>query len=226
MEILVNVMSFEGLNARYRQERHEYSDELRLRLHRALSWLRKADQCDDLDSQFIFLWIAFNAAYAQEFENRFRYTESDVYRQFLEKAVSVDRSKRLEKIVWSEYANTIRSILNNEFILPAYWQFQMEHISEELWKDELIRAKAASNVALSKGDTAKVLSIVFRRLYTLRNQIIHGGSTYCSSANRQQMKDCTSVLQKLVPVIIDLMMDGNDEFWGQPVYPLVTTSTG
>ena len=38
-----------------------------LRMHRALSWLQRADAAgDDDDVAFVCLWIAFNAAYAQD----------------------------------------------------------------------------------------------------------------------------------------------------------------
>ncbi|WP_419243660.1 hypothetical protein [Photobacterium leiognathi] len=71
----------------------------------------------------------------------------------------------------------------------------------------------AANDALSEKYTALILSIVFNRLYTLRNQIIHGGATYGSSVNRKQLRDCTLLLEQIVPVIIDLMMDGKNEVW-------------
>ncbi|WP_419237576.1 hypothetical protein ACN08P_07730 [Photobacterium leiognathi subsp. mandapamensis] len=54
----------------------------------------------------------------------------------------------------------------------------------------------------------------------MRNQIIHGGATYGSSVNRKQLRDCTLLLEQIVPVIIDLMMDGKNEVWGDPVYPV------
>lgn len=43
-----------------------FSTNLSLRVHRALSWLERSEQCstEDIVSQFIFLWIAFNSAYA------------------------------------------------------------------------------------------------------------------------------------------------------------------
>mgnify|MGYP003610388203 FL=1 len=41
-------------------------------MHRALSWLEKAEQSDDLDSRFIFLWISFNAAYAKDLGSSLR----------------------------------------------------------------------------------------------------------------------------------------------------------
>ena len=37
--------------------------------HRAISWIGRAEACGaDDDARFIFLWIAFNAAYADENE--------------------------------------------------------------------------------------------------------------------------------------------------------------
>ena len=59
------------------------------------------------------------------------------------------------------------------------------------------------------------------RLYTLRNQLIHGGATWNGSVNREQLRDCVGLLSKLVPVIIDLMMDSPDTLWGDACYPVV-----
>ena len=92
---------------------------------------------------------------------------------------------------------------------------------EDKWKQEQARAKAAANNALESGDTTTVLSILFSRLYTLRNQLLHGGATYNSQTNRNQLRDCTSLLSSIVPTIIELMMDGADQLWGDAIYPLV-----
>ncbi len=66
-----------------------------------------------------------------------------------------------------------------------------------------------------------LLGVLFNRLYTLRNQLIHGGATWNGSINREQMRDCTSLLGKLVPLIIKLMMDSADTLWGDACYPVV-----
>ncbi len=55
--------TFKTLKARHREIRDELPQNMSLRIHRALSWLDCAEQKDDDDSKFIFLWIAFNAAY-------------------------------------------------------------------------------------------------------------------------------------------------------------------
>ncbi|HCG6385153.1 TPA: hypothetical protein N2940_000264 [Vibrio parahaemolyticus] len=213
--------NYNELKQRQRNERSDYSPNLGIRVHRALSWLNKAEQCTDDDSKFTFLWIAFNSAYAQEFEQKLVYGEKGLYQEFLDKLVSVDATNKLHNIVWSEYAGTIRLILENEFILQSYWDFQSERISEQDWKNHGSKAKTAASKALGQCNTAVVLSILFSRLYTLRNQIIHGGATFNSSANRKQLRDCTSILEMLIPNIIELMMDNKSVLWGAPVYPLI-----
>ena len=79
-------MNFKTLKARQRAERENYSENLSLRVHRALSWLDKAEQCQgDQDSQFIFLWIAFNAAYANEVDDIYRRSEQETFRNFIDR---------------------------------------------------------------------------------------------------------------------------------------------
>jgi hypothetical protein len=52
--------------------------------------------------------------------------------------------------------------------------------------------------------------------------LIHGGATWNSSANRTQIKDGVAFLSKLVPVLINVMMDNPAEIWGSANYPVIT----
>ena len=64
--------------------------------------------------------------------------------------------------------------------------------------------------------------IVFDRLYTLRNQILHGGTTCGSQINRKQLHDGCLILETLIPVILEIMISKPDtEIWGEPYYPHV-----
>jgi hypothetical protein len=76
--------------------------------------------------------------------------------------------------------------------------------------------------ALSERQTARILSTLFDRLYVLRNQLVHGGATWSSSVNRDQVRDGAAVLGSLLPVMIDIMMDNPDRDWGRPFYPVVS----
>ena len=54
----------------------------------------------------------------------------------------------------------------------------------------------------------------------LRNQLVHGGATWNSGVNRDQVRDGAHILAVLVPVFIDLMMDNPQAPWGAPYYPV------
>jgi hypothetical protein len=74
---------------------------------------------------------------------------------------------------------------------------------------------------MASHDTPLILSILFDRLYVLRNQLIHGGATWCSKVNRDQVRDGAAVLMSLVPTFIDIMMDNPTHPWAMPHYPVV-----
>ena len=65
-------------------------------------------------------------------------------------------------------------------------------------------------------DTATVLFVLFDRLYTLRNQMVHGGATYNSSANREQLKDACKILGSILPVMLSIIQKNADKDWGKP----------
>jgi len=73
------------LKQRHRQVRDGHPTNLTLRVHRALSWLNRAEHAEDVDGKFFFLWIAFNAAYAQELDDNDRTSDKATFKAFLQK---------------------------------------------------------------------------------------------------------------------------------------------
>jgi hypothetical protein len=218
-------LDYKTLKARQRAERENYPINLGLRVHRALSWLDRAEQCEeDDDACFIFLWIAFNAAYANDIGDRDRDPEQKVFGRFLAKLERLDKEEVLYELIWTEFSNSIRVLLDNQFVYQPFWDYQNGRIEEQEWKTKFDRSRAAANKALGAQNTNTVFSIVLSRMYTLRNQLIHGGATWNSSVNREQLRDCTAFLGKLVPYVIQLMMDNPDTLWGDACYPVVEVS--
>ena len=76
--------------------------------------------------------------------------------------------------------------------------------------------------ALAQQDTERVLYEIFVRLYTLRNQLMHGGSTWNSSVNRTQVRDGRALLARVLPVMLGVMMQNPARFQGKPFYPVVS----
>jgi len=219
------MLDHETLKKKQREERDSHSEGLALRVHRALSWLNRAEQCEDVDGRFIFLWIAFNAAYAQEIGDQRRANERRVFGRFLKKLVDLDKHDVLYELIWSEFPKSIRLLLDNHYLYQPFWDFQNGKLEDESqWRASFTRAKGAANRALGKHDTRAVLAIVLDRMYTLRNQLIHGGATWNSTVNREQLRDCSAFLGKLVPYVILLMLDNPNTVWGDACYPVVAAS--
>jgi hypothetical protein len=86
-------------------------------------------------------------------------------------------------------------------VFQPFWDYQNGKLTQEDWQGQFDRAKVAVQTALGRQDTATVIGIALSRIYTLRNQLIHGGATWGSSVNRDQIRDCVALMKKLVPSI-------------------------
>ena len=101
----------------------------------------------------------------------------------------------------------------------------MEKFQKLNGKKRFFLAKDKLLYALEEKKTDKVLTGLFQRLYTLRNQILHGGSTFNSKVNREQVKDGCNILSFLIPVMLEIMMKHHDDIeWGKPFYPVINNS--
>ena len=215
-------LDYKSLKSRHRKERENYHINLNLRVHRALSWLDKAENTtQDHDAKYIFLWIAFNAAYASEYDANSELSEQSVFDRFFTKICELDKSGLLYQLVWEEFTGSIRLLLNNKFIFKPFWEFCRGVISDKDWQLRFDESKKLANKALAQKNTTFILKLIFSRLYTLRNQMLHGGATWNSQTNRDQVRDGAAILTKLVPAIICIMMDNPDTLWGDPCYPVV-----
>lgn len=196
-------------------------DNLGLRIHRAISWVHKAEQEGDEDSKFVFLWIAFNAAYGQDLPDTESLKEKQKYERFFSQLVEVDTERHIQDILWKRYYTQVRKLIHNHHVFQPFWSCKNGRLSEEAWRKAFSRSKDSALVALRKNDVRNVLVTVFDRLYVLRNQIIHGGATWQSSVNREQVEHGAILMEALVPVVIDLMLANPELDWGEPSYPVV-----
>lgn len=215
-------MSFTALalKERHRDVRDSQPEALRLRIHRALSWLSRAEQeTDDPDVRFVLQWIALNAAYAREFGRE--ETERDRARGFVETLVRLDVKKHLHQALFQQFTGPIRTLIDNKFAFEPFWTAMRTHDSSGRWEESFANGKKAALAAVMQGDTAKVLGIVFDRLYVLRNQLVHGGATWNSQINRAQIADGATILGSLVPLIIAIMMEHPEQNYGDVLYPVV-----
>ncbi|MCW1385066.1 HEPN domain-containing protein [Novosphingobium sp. KCTC 2891] len=214
-----------ALKDKQRTLRDGFPTPLALRVHRALSWLIRAEHEEgDLDVRFVLSWIGFNAAYAGDVAlalGQESQRERDVFMRFFTTLVGFDGKHRLYNMVWQRFAQEIRVLLGNRHVFAAFWLHHNGVPGFDDWRARMDREDVAIRSALARHDTATLLSIVFGRLYVLRNQLVHGGATWNSAVNRDQVRDGAAILTCLLPLFIDLMMENPGHDWPMPHYPVV-----
>lgn len=187
----------------------------RVRLHRAISWFNRAEQEDqDTDVRFLFLWIALNAGYAQEFG--FENAEREQLRRVFDALLAHDTEVGLQDILFKQFTSPIRTLVANRFVYARFWQALREHDSSNDWADRFATKQRMALQAVVERRTEVVLPVVLDRLYMLRNQLVHGGATWDSQANPAQLRDGAAILGQLVPMLRD---DAPD--LGEVAYPMI-----
>ena len=212
-----------NLKAKQRALRAGFPETMGLRVHRSISWIGRTEAAqDDPDAQFLFLWIAFNAAYADEEEfQTIQPGERASFAGFFDKVVMLDADRRIYNTVWQRFSGPIRLLMNNRYVFNPFWQHHNGIDGFGDWEDRFEASMRRFTQALRNQNSARILSFVFDRLYVLRNQLMHGGSTWNSAVNRNQVRDGAAIMGFLMPVFVDIMMDNPQADWGQPFYPVV-----
>ena len=151
-------MNYTTLKTQHRANRDTYPPSLALRTHRALSWLQRAEQeAADQDARFIFLWIAFNAAYANEIHDHAEFSERRLFLHFLDRLVNGDPQQRLYQLVWEQFPKSIRLLIDNEYVFQPFWDYQNGRIDQADWQQRFARSKAADTyLEASANSTSKL----------------------------------------------------------------------
>lgn len=212
-----------ALKSKQRVIRDGFPEIMGLRVHRAISWIGRGETCvDDDDARFIFLWIAFNAAYADEQEFQSIATgERAAFVDFFGRLDQLDEDRRIYETLWQRFSGPVRTLMENRYVFNPFWQHHNGIDGFEDWEDRFKASARSFALSFQDGDTARVLSFLFDRLYVLRNQLVHGGSTWNSKVNRPQVQEGAEILGFLMPVFVDIMMDNPNENWGKPFYRVV-----
>lgn len=224
----------------------EADSQLRQRLHRSLSWLKRAASERDVDARYIFLWIAFNAAYAVDRKPKgerkeHKLDERERFAEYLRRVTSLDTEGRILVDLRSKLAEPILELVKNKYVSRAFW----DSVSDEpfdwvAWERKsplnseredterrlglgnphtLMEAKLRGIGVRGAEDAAILLTRVFDRLYLLRNQLMHGCATQDGALNRRQVKCGAEILTGVIPLFLGIMLDQPEEEWGPIPYP-------
>jgi hypothetical protein len=218
-------MNFETAYNLYHDNKSNFDENFRIKLHRAFSWLKQVENAPNEDLRYICLWIAFNSVYAKERDSKnssFTLGERQSFQRYLSVIGNLDKEERLVKAIRQSLKSCVLELLENRYTFQPYWDYYNGLKDLKTWDKAFIKAKNLAIRELAQGGTVNLLTVIFDRLYTLRNQVLHGGSTCGSQINRQALHDGCSILETLVPIILEIMLKKPDTaIWGEPYYPHV-----
>lgn len=195
-----------------------------VRLTRADTWWRRGEEMQgsgDLDLAFVLYWTAFNAAYAQDVPTDFadkKKTDSMVFGQFLRTLVTLDTGGTIRDAMAGPLWRYIEPVLGNKYLFSRFWHFVNEVPDSSDWESRLKGLNKAARKALWRRKPERTLTILFQRLYTLRNQLMHGGARWKSPRNRDSVENAVPIMRHLVPMFLDIIRSHPKRDWGQPYY--------
>lgn len=221
---------FECLTARRHKKFPYNGDEdshFHLRLRRSVGWLGRAERelyhsdPPDLDMAFTCYWFAFNALYAQN-PHTSGQGEKASFKAFFETVIGYDdKCKRtILAEIQGNLSKPIRVLMDNVYAFESFWRYYNDVPGYANWEVDFEEAKRKVKEALRKQDVYEILSVLFERLYVVRNQIVHGNATWNGGRNIDQLRVGVNIMAFLLPLLMTLVMDNPKMDLGKPYYTL------
>ena len=221
--------TFYDIDARRREKfpyRKDGDDNLNLRLRRSVSWLQRAEEFHyagrpDPDMAFTCYWFAFNALYAQN-PHTSGQGEKASFKAFFETVIGYDdKCKRtILAEIQGNLSKPIRVLMGNVYAFESFWRYYNDVPGYANWEVDLEEAKRKVNKDIDEQNVNEVLSVLFERLYVIRNQIVHGNATWNGGRNYDQLRDGANIMASLVPQLITSVMNNREMKLGRPYYTL------
>ena len=197
-------------------------DAIRLRMHRAFSWMNKADEFaipEDADARLIFSWVAMNTLYAKWDSDRAnREPEWNTREAFLIRMVEGDTEGRIQKTLL-ENRKLCDRLLSEEHLINSYWGNPSE---DEARKARSKPRRIGKHYHVAE-EVIKILLPLMTCITMLRSQLVHGMSTFGSSANRAVVEAGAVIVFELNIAMLQIIAeDGlwqDDESWMPVPYP-------
>jgi hypothetical protein len=197
-------------------------EDVRIRIHRALTWLEFADRCDatkDLDARLVAQWIALNSLYGRwDPRAGSAMPDRESLRAFAEQALSHDQDGLIAAVLRG-HAKLAVSLFEDRYLCRHFWEQPTSPSGRQRNRDAAWGA-ATAREQLREGRHAAVLDRVLDRIHFVRNQLVHGGSTYNGRLNRTAVRRASQMMEHLLACFLQVLMEhGYVDDWGPLCYP-------
>jgi hypothetical protein len=216
------LISFEpaAMKTRFKQrcvETNHVHQNWQIRVHRALSWLKRSAELPEAepDLKFMLLWVSLNSLYSRwDAERNAPGQDAAARHAFLSRVCEWDGEAVAAAL--REKRGLAKKLLENAFLSNVFWR-DPRNPNAKTWA-----AQDAHHLDrnLRDGAHGRVLEQVMDRLYVLRGQMVHGAATGGGKLNRQTLRYCLWLLERLAPLMIHVVIEhGRHDDWPELCYP-------
>ncbi|MFZ4722059.1 MAG: hypothetical protein ACOYMI_02780 [Phycisphaerales bacterium] len=197
-------------------------EDVRIRIHRALTWLEFAARCDaseDLDARLVAQWIALNSLYGR-WDDRAGspMPDRESLRVFAEQILSHDHDGLVASVLRA-HAKLAISLFEDRYLCRHFWEAPSTPSGRNRNRDVAWGA-ANAREHLREGRHGAVLDRVLDRIHFVRNQLVHGGSTFNGRLNRAAVRRASQMMDHLLACFLQVLMEhGYVDDWGGLCYP-------
>ena len=197
-------------------------DDVRIRIHRCLSWMQRVEELaaadgDErtLDTALIFQWIALNSLYGRwDASQRCPVEDRVALRSFLDRILAADADGVVRSVL-EEHKRLVSALLEDAYLSKYFWEDPTEVRARQSRK-----AMFDARTWYLEGKHGLILERVLERIYLARCQLVHGAATHGSRLNRTALKRCSTMMGHVLPACLVVIMDHAwREDWGGLCYP-------
>jgi hypothetical protein len=213
----IPVMSAEAMHQQLRVLREGADDNWIIRLHRAISWLERAEAIApaSAEAEFLFLWIALSSLYGSWSKaTSFPMADSGTRPHFIKDVFTWDPDPFRAFV--EQNRKHIHLLIACKHLTMRFWSTPEDPAAGS------VAAKDAEMLdwEIGRGHVGWVLERLTDRIYVLRSQVVHGASTAGSYVNRQVFTEAHYLLQRLVPLCVQVALTkGREKKWPEICYP-------
>jgi len=200
------------IETQYLEKRTNWDEGLRVRVHRAISWLKASEKYsqDDIDVAFLAAVNAANACWADN-----RGNDRDGIAELVKRLRNTESLKKITMLLASnEGTEWMNMLIGNKYLYWEYAEHLRAELDEEQWEHKALRNYKNAKTAMSEKRYDYLLRLCLSQCVSQRGQVAHGFSTYESSANRKPLKLTASMLRKIVGQILYEMIKNPTKDWG------------
>ena len=205
-------MNLEELDTKYKAQRKSWDEDHRIRVHRAISWLKSSEKYSaDPDIAFMGALNAMNALWGQ-----LGVKDKDAIDGMANNLTGTRAMTEIVNIFRTQQgAKWLTMLIDNKHLYWQYWRFLQGEMDETEYKRKSAQYRQQALRAVREQKHSWLLKAVMTQAVVLRSQVFHGFTTYDSKANREIISLTAKMMRKMAIAIANAQIDEPNRDWGQ-----------